>query len=291
MSDELPEEARRHRDAGRTMTLGGYDIFVTDQGAGDLPVLLLHGFPGSSCDWRAVQARLAAEHCVIAFDFLGHGLSDKPAGASYSLFDQADLATLVAVAHGVERCVVVAHDMGDTVAAELLARQNAGELPFTIERTVLTNGSIFIDMARLSDGQQLLLSLPDETLADPLPRDLLRRSIADSFPPGWADSPEVDALVALVLHDDGDRLLPRLIRYIEERRRHQDRWTAALVDYAGPLTAIWGELDPIAVADMPRRLAVLRAGTELVLWPDVGHWPSIEAPDRLADALLDILSG
>lgn len=288
MSNEFPPEVRRWRDGGRTVTIGGHDIFVTDSGAGDLPLLLLHGFPGSSYDWCDVVERLRESRRVLTFDFLGYGLSAKPADQPYSLFGQADLAAAVADAHGIERCVVVAHDMGDTVAAELMARQNAGELAFTIERAVLTNGSIFIDLAQLTEGQKLLLSLPDEALPESLPGEMLEASLGESFPPGWVPSDAVSALVAVLRHNGGDRLMPRLIRYIEERRRHQERWTAGLVEFAGPLTAIWGELDPIAVTAMPHQLAGLRPSTEVITWPDVGHWPSIEAPDRLAAALLEL---
>ena len=56
---------------------------------------------------------------------------------------------------------LVSHDMGDTVAGELLARHVAGELtvdgsPPTIGRRVVTNGSIYLEMARLTEGQKAL---------------------------------------------------------------------------------------------------------------------------------------
>ncbi|RZI79175.1 MAG: alpha/beta hydrolase, partial [Microbacterium sp.] len=184
---------------------------------------------------------------------------------------------------GVERCVVVGHDMGDTVTAELAHRANAGELGFAIEQILLTNGSIFIDLAQLTRGQRLTLRLPDRRSLFAMPTVILRKSLGESFtrtapaPPG-----AIDDLIAMIRHDGGDRLMPRLIRYIEERRVHQDRWTAGLVDFAGPLTLVWGEEDPIAVLPMTARLASLRPSTEVVTLPGVGHWPSIEVPERLA---------
>ena len=51
---------------------------------------MLHGFPGSTFDWRHVIADLAADHRVVGHDFLGFGLSDKPFDGDYSLFAQAD---------------------------------------------------------------------------------------------------------------------------------------------------------------------------------------------------------
>jgi pimeloyl-ACP methyl ester carboxylesterase len=278
----FPPAVLAWRDLGRTVSLGGHQIFVSAFGTGS-PVLFLHGFPGSSFDWREVARLVAVRHQVVLFDFLGYGLSDKPADQPFSLFNQADLATSVASLFGITQCAVVAHDVGDTVAAELLARQNAGELPFVIDQMVLTNGSIFIDMAGLTEGQLLLLSLPDEPLADRLPAEMLAASLAATFP---KPSDEIDAMVSLIQDRGGDRLLPRLIRYIEERRVHQARWTAGFTEFAGPLTALWGALDTIAIPAMPRHLATLRPSTEVVIWPDLGHWPATEDPSRVAAAVL-----
>ena len=121
--------------------------------------------------------------------------------------------------------MIVAHDVGDTVAAELLHRHREGVLSFDVAGCVLTNGSIFIDLVQLSAGQEALLALPDEPLAESLGPELLRAGLAATFPPGLPDDDELDAIVALVEHNGGDLLLPRLIRYIEERRRNQPRWT------------------------------------------------------------------
>ena len=117
------------RTEGDFDVVGGHELFVVDRGPAEAPVIvLLHGFPGSSFDWRHVLAALSARWRVVAFDFLGFGLSAKPFDDAYSLFDQADLATEVLLARGVRRATLVAHDMGDTVAAELLVRANEGPL-------------------------------------------------------------------------------------------------------------------------------------------------------------------
>jgi pimeloyl-ACP methyl ester carboxylesterase len=291
------------RAEGELLAVAGHELFVVDKGSRDGPaVVLLHGFPGSSFDWREVIDLLASRWRVVTFDFLGFGLSPKP-DQPYSLFAQADLVEDLLAAKGIERAVMVAHDMGDTVAAELLVRATGGDGRVTgptmgrgvgIEwlGCVLTNGSIFIDMAQLTSGQQLLLSLPDERLAEGLGEESLANGLRQSFPPDRPDLAELEAMVALMHRGDGDRLLPRLIRYIEERRSHQPRFTAGLVDYAGPMIVAWGDLDPIAVPAMADRLAALRteAGhdVELVHWPNVGHWPAVEAPTLVAGLLAEL---
>ncbi|MGE4427607.1 MAG: alpha/beta fold hydrolase [Solirubrobacteraceae bacterium] len=290
MRDERPTTHRRRAwlDLGGHVSVDGRRIFVVESGpATPEATVIVHGFPGSSHDFAGVLARLPPERRVVLIDLLGYGYSDKPRGDRYSLFGQADLVERTLGHLGVEHALLVAHDMGDTVVAELLSRHNDGRLNIDVDGAILTNGSIFIDLARLTRGQRLALRMPDRALPLALPRWFLRRSVGESFA-AEAPAPDgtIDDLVASIRHGGGGRVLLRQIRYIEERRVHQDRWTAGLVDFDGPLTLLWGERDPIAVPAMAERLARLRPGTDVVTWSDVGHWPSLEVPDRVADAIV-----
>ena len=91
-------------------------------------LLLLHGFPSSSYDWRLLLER-ETEHAVLAPDFLGFGLSEKPRDHTYTLHWQADLVEELVRRHGADKQVFfVAHDMGTSVANELMARDLDGDL-------------------------------------------------------------------------------------------------------------------------------------------------------------------
>ena len=283
----LPPSVLRWADRGSMVAIDGDDYFVVDLGPREAAaIVLLHGFPGSSFDWHHVADRLVDRWRVVSFDSLGFGLSDKPADGDFSLFRQADRVERLLEHCGVDHGVFVLHDVGDTVGAELLQRLNEGRLATSVPGVVLLNGSIFIDLVQLSAGQQFLLSLPDEALPESLGIEVTANAVQASFPAGRPAIDELEALVALVHHRDGDRLMPRIIRYIDERRRNQDRWTAGLRDFAGPVALFWGDLDPIAVPAMADRLALLRttAGHPVTLehWRDVGHWPNVEVPERVA---------
>src|SRR5437879_9348453 len=93
------------------------------------------------------------------FDQLGFGFSDKPAGdASYSLLDQGRRAGELARALGVERARVVGHDMGLTVAVEMLCRHETGELGLAMEGLVLSNGSHLVELANVTPLQKDLMT-------------------------------------------------------------------------------------------------------------------------------------
>jgi pimeloyl-ACP methyl ester carboxylesterase len=282
--------------AGRRITVDGRDVFVLDLPAtgeeNGPPVLVLHGFPSASFDYRHILDRMRRRRRVLLFDFLGFGLSGKP-DLRYSIELQADVAEAVVAAAGVDRISLLTHDMGDTVGGEILARDLDGALGFSIERRALTNGSIYIDMAQLSDGQNLLLSLPDER------QELVGADEGVAFRAGLAatfaadrqpDADELDAQWALMRRDQGASLLPRTIRYIEDRRDRERRFTGAIEEHPSPLGVLWGRLDPIAIHPMTERLLAARPGTELVTLDDVGHYPMIEDPERFADGVLAFLA-
>jgi pimeloyl-ACP methyl ester carboxylesterase len=281
---------------GHRVHAAGDDVFVVDiapdRPGGSPPLLVLHGFPTSSIDWRAALPALRAERRVVLLDFPGYGLSAKPDRA-YSLFGQADVVEMVAGALGLDEVDLITHDMGDSVGGELLARSIDGDLGFGIRRRVLTNGSIYLDLAHLTAGQELLSALPDEALADDAAPDVdaLVRALTDTLAPpecpqSTPDPDEVRAAALLVASNGGNRLLPRTIRYIEERRRHETRWTGAIEHHPAPLTVVWGDRDPIAVVAMTDRLVERRPDAALTRLVGVGHYPMVEAPVPFTAAVL-----
>ena len=175
-----------------------------------MPLLVLHGFPTSSFDYAAVLDGLRAGRRVLLLDMLGYGLSSKPDRA-YTMALQADVAAAFVAELGVDRLALLTHDMGDTVGGELLARRAEGTWAVEVTQRVVTNGSIYIEQAHLTNGQQLLLSLPDEVLPPGIPIDAasIARSLRETFSPltplvpaGLARGP-VPAAAAQVVHDDG----------------------------------------------------------------------------------------
>jgi pimeloyl-ACP methyl ester carboxylesterase len=282
--------------AGQRLHIGDDDVFVVDAAAttpGDAPPLLvLHGFPTSSIDWRLALPALRAERRVVLFDFPGYGLSSKPDRA-YSLFGQADVVEGLAGALALDTVDLVTHDMGDSVGGEVLARSIDGSLGFDIRRRVLTNGSIYLDLAQLTDGQKFLAALPDEALDAGVAPDVdaLEQALLDTLAGPPPDPDEVRAAADLVVLDGGSRLLPRLIRYIAERAEHETRWTGAIERHPAPLHIVWGDLDPIAVWPMTDRLLERRPDATRTRLEGIGHYPMVEAPDAFATAVLGTLTG
>ena len=248
------------------------------------PVLVLHGFPTSSWDFAAAIEKVAESRRVIAFDFLGYGLSDKPRDFGASLFEQADVAQIVARAHGVTRAHVWAHDMGTSVATELCARRERGLLPFTMESLVLMNGSVHINLAHLTIGQQILKSPLGPLFATLTTGATFKAQIKRVFAHPPSDE-ELDAMWHLVARADGPSVLPALIRYTEERARFRRRWIGALERLDLPALVAWGARDPVAVMAIADALAAGIPGCERVTWDDLGHYPQVENAEKVVGAV------
>ena len=247
--------------SGHYRELCGHRVFTVDAPSigpeAHEPLLILHGFPTSSFDYVAVLDPLRAGRRVILFDGVGYGLSAKP-DMHYTLALQADVAMALVAELGLTRLALLTHDVGDTVGGELLARRAEGSWPVEVTRRVITNGSIYIEQAHLTNGQQFLLSLPDEKLPPdaPVTAPSIARSLRGDVQPLLGAGPRgpagdlMTATVEQIMRDDGHLLLTRLIRYIEERRQNESRFTGAIVSDPSPLHVVWGMDDPIAVPSM-----------------------------------------
>ncbi|MEY2397014.1 MAG: hypothetical protein QOJ00_188, partial [Actinomycetota bacterium] len=187
---------------------------------------------------------------------------------------------------------LVTHDMGDTVGGELLAREIEGTLSFTVTERVLTNGSIYIDMAQLTSGQQFLLAADDALLPEGWGGDGagFRASLAAICSPDHQPSPDdLAALWQFMARGGGDRLMARTIRYIEDRRAEEARFTGAIERHPSPLGIVWGALDPVAVYRMTDKLLGARPDARRITLEDVGHFPMLEDAPRTAQAIVSLL--
>ena len=277
------------RSGGRSIEYRGHAIFVHGAGATGAPVLLLiHGFPSASWDWEALLPDLAARYRVLALDLIGYGFSAKPRRYDYSLLDQAELCEAFLRSEGVREYHVLAHDYGDSVAQELLARQEeAGDRPRLLSVAFL-NGGLFPETHRPVLMQKLLLSPLGPVFARLASRDSFAASLRRIFGPDTPpDEETIDGFWTLLRHNDGQSVLHRLIRYIGERRRRRERWLGAMQRTTLPLKLIDGMADPVSGAHMVARYRELIPEADVTELPRIGHYPQVEAPGQVLAAYLE----
>jgi pimeloyl-ACP methyl ester carboxylesterase len=285
----LTPRVRAWRDRGdHERVASGHQLFVVRERGERPTIVLLHGFPSSSYDWRELLAQPGFQgRDLLAFDFLGFGLSDKPPGRNYSLLRQADLVEELVSRHVEGPVFLVAHDMGTSVATELFSRELEGRGRIELERAVLFNGSMLLHLANPTIGQRLLRSRAGPLLARLGTERIFRQQLGSVFSSKHPLSGEEAAdQWSLVSHNGGQRLGHDLIAYMDERVRYAERWHGAIRDWRGELALLWGMRDPVARVEVLRGLEELRPGVPVTELRDLGHYPQIEDPAAVAAAIL-----
>jgi pimeloyl-ACP methyl ester carboxylesterase len=284
----LTERVQRWRNEGAIEEVNGRKLFVRRRGGGgDAPLLLfLHGFPSSSYDWRPLFELRGAGEATLAFDSLGFGLSKKPRDHVYTLAWQADAVEELVRRAGSPPVFIVGHDMGTSVATELMARDLRGELGMKLSGALLFNGSMLLHLARPTLGQNLLRSRLGPLFArltnERSFRAQFSRVFSHQHPLGPVEAADQWSLIS---HNGGHRIAHLTIEYMSERERFTDRWHGAIRDWPKPLTLAWGMQDPVARVEVLRGLQDLRPGVETIELPDAAHYPQIEQPEAISAAL------
>jgi pimeloyl-ACP methyl ester carboxylesterase len=283
----VDDEPFRWPQEGGFLAFRGHRLFRRTGGVGG-DLLLVHGFPTSSLDWKRIWPDLARDHRLHAIDMLGFGRSDKPAGFDYTIAASADQWEELARDAGIVEATILAHDYGDTVAQELLARQNERALPFRIGAVAFLNGGLFPEAHHALPIQKLLLGPFGPLIA----RLSSYRSFASNMrricarPP---DDAELREHWDLLARADGKRVIPKLLRYIPERKANRERWVGALRDARIPLCLIDGTDDPVSGTDIVRCWRAIVPDAAVVELDGVGHYPQIEAPERVLAAFREFL--
>jgi pimeloyl-ACP methyl ester carboxylesterase len=275
------------------LDVDGLSLAVHDEGTGPV-VTFLHGYPSSSLDAVPLFDLLRSDHRLVTLDLPGFGASTKPADHPYSIHGAADAVEALWAHLGVTATIVVAHDYSVSVAQELLARRldDPGSDPLTaIIGIVWCNGGLWSDLHRQTVGQQLLLD-PEHGAAVAQAMD--EAALTGALQGTWGvrrpmSEAESHGIWRSMEHDGGSKIAHRLLHYVADRLEHGPRWINALETSPVPMRFVWGDLDPVSgghVADrIEQRLPGWPAHREILRLPDVGHWPPLEAPDEVAEAV------
>ena len=286
------------RSRGSSFDYLGFEVFFRQQGDGPV-LLLIHGYPFSSFDWHPIWPALTERFTVIAPDMLGMGFSAKPVEYEYSVHDHADMHEALLQHLGVSECHVLAHDIGDSVAQELLSRyedRDDGSRPYEISSITWLNGGMFIEAYRPRLIQTLTAKTPLGGLFARYPRlflsdRTLRPAINEVFGPNTQPTDELWQQFSETLsYNDGRRVTHKVGRFVIDRYHHRNRWVRAMRETSLPMRLIDVPCDPNSGRHMADRYAELIPEPDIVLLSDdVGHWPQIEDPQAVLTHFLEFI--
>lgn len=280
--------------SGKFFTCQDNRLFYQKAGKGPA-LLLLHGFPTASWDWHLLWQPLQAYFTVYAIDLLGFGFSDKPKQA-YTIHQQADIVTAFLSNQKVVKYHLLAHDYGDTVAQELLARNNenknqqSSDWPKLLSLCLL-NGGLFPETHQPLMVQKVLMSPIGSWVSRLFTKRKLQQNFERIFGPYSKPTvQDIDNFWTLMTHNNGKRVFHLLIRYMKERQTYRSRWVGALAQSNIPIRLINGAEDPISGAHMVVRFRELITHPDVVSLDTIGHYPQIEAVEAVLKHYLDFIT-
>lgn len=272
---------------GRWLQWRQQRYFVRQGGQGP-NMLLLHGYPVGSYDWHALWPHLTPHYTLFAPDLLGHGFSDKPPGADYSVPAHADAVDALLQQLGVRHCHVLAFDLGVSVVQEMLARRIDGQGAMAqIDSVTLLNGGLCPEAYQPRWLQRLLVSPLGPWLSARVSKPLFEKTIRRMYgdhPPAQVQM--IDDFWALVQHGGGTALAHAIGAFWHTRMQHSARYVQALLQPGLRLRLINGSADPNSGAHMVRAFLRHHPDADVVRLDTLGHWPHVQDPQAVARAVI-----
>lgn len=246
-----------------SINMAGYHIHYDVTGPTNGPaVVLIHGLGGRAEDWRDLAPQLAkAGYRVYMPDLPGYGRSEKPAGFSYSVRDEA--AVVVGFLDALSLKQV---DLGGWSMGGWIVQLVAADHPERVHRLMLFdsaglyakpkwNTNLFIPETpdELAQLEALLMPNPQ-----PIPGFVARDILRESHQHRWIIQRAVDSM--LTGKDTTDAMLPRLKM---------------------PVLILWGDLDKTTPLELGQKMHLLIPQSELAVVSGCGHL----APQQCASAM------
>lgn len=270
----------------------GHKIFIKDLGDksadANKTLLLIHGFPESSYSYHSIiDGMTALFDRIVMFDMFGYGLSDKPTeGYTYSLFEQADTAFAVWQHLGITGGHMLSHDMGDSVATEIVARHVGGLMPawFSdgLQSLTFTNGSMVLELAELRITQKILLSSYGHLLKNVTTFKIFNQQVRSAHGNDKLSDKEIERLWELNTLQEGHRKTYLTIKYLNDRKRFEKtRWLPALSKVDLPIHICWGDEDAVARVEMAHYLKKnICPSATLTIMKGLGHFCQLGSPSE-----------
>jgi pimeloyl-ACP methyl ester carboxylesterase len=278
--------------AHRRIDVAGVDIFYREAGPEDAPVVLLpHGYPCSSYEFRNYMPALADQWHLLAPDFPGCGLSATPDDFAYDFDGYARFLADFLDAKGVARCALYLHDFGSQIGLRF-----AIAAPDRIAALIIQNGDIYEDELgpkykplqehwanpTAASRATLLKAVSEEGFCDEFLNDV-RPELAERI------SPDLWKLHWALMTPRRCEIALAVIEGLKQNLEWFPRYQAYLRDNRPPTLILWGPQDGYMPAGAGR--AFLRDLPEAELHMlDAGHWALETSLDEMVALSRDFLT-
>jgi pimeloyl-ACP methyl ester carboxylesterase len=276
----------------RRIDVDGVDIFYRETGPVDAPTLLLpHGYPGSSVEFRGLMAALGDRYHMLAPDFPGQGLSATPGGFDYDFDGYAKFLEGFVAAKGVERFVLYLHDFGSQIGLRLAIRQ-----PERIRALIIQNGDIYADVLgpKYEGLKAYFADKSVENLAaieDAVSEEGFKDEFLNDLRPELAEAiaPDLWKFHWSLVTPERKAIIIGLITGLEENLEWFPRYQGYLREHQPATLIVWGPQDGYMPEASARAYLRDLPEAELHLF-DGGHWLLETNLDQVAPMIRNFLA-
>lgn len=258
-------------------------VHYVDEGQGEV-VLLVHGTPTWSYEYRHVIAALSKTHRCIAPDHLGFGLSDRPPDFAYTPEAHAQVLGEFVQQLGLERITLVVHDFGGPIGLPL-----ALQAPSRVARVVILNSWAWpLDRdPQMARGARFIGGAAGRFLYK-----YANASLRLIMPSAFGDRRKLTTAIHrqyLEVFRDRDarvRVLHALAKsLLGSRDFYQTLLNGVPALRRLPVLIIWGMKDSAFKPYQLARWEQLLPGAAVARVADAGHWPHEEDPQRVIEEI------
>jgi pimeloyl-ACP methyl ester carboxylesterase len=283
----MPVPVHHHRTQ-----IGGVEIFYREAGPQDAPVVLLpHGYPCSSYEFRNYMSLLGDRWRLLAPDFPGSGYSGTPDGFAYDFDGFSSFLENFADALGVGRCVLYLHDFGSWIGLRMAMRD-----PGRIAGLIIQNGDIYEDVlgpkyAGLKDIWKLSRSEGISRLREFVSFDHFKDEFLNDVRPDLAARipPDLWELHWPLMTERRRENAARIIYDLKDNVEWFARYQAYLRNHQPSTLIVWGPQDGYMPEESARAYLRDLPDAELHLL-DGGHWLLETNLAEAADLTRDFLN-
>ncbi|WP_238175932.1 alpha/beta fold hydrolase [Kribbella albertanoniae] len=277
--------------AYRTVEIDGVRVFYREAGPPDAPVLLLpHGYPSSSFQYRALMPALADRWRVIAPDFPGFGYSEAPDDFDYSFPGYASLLHAFLAELNVDRFALYLFDYGSQVGFQLALKD-----PDRITALIIQNGDAYEETLgpKYEPLKEYWAEPTDERrteLAKAVSAEGLREEVLGEVPPETAEriSPDLWQLSWPLMEPHQDIMVGFFLEILSSVGRYPE-YQAYLREHQPPTLIVWGPEDGYMPAESARAYLADLPKAELHLLDGGGHWLLESHLDQVVPLVRDFL--
>ena len=264
--------------------IGGLQVHLRDEGPRDdpTPIVLLHGTSASLHTWDGWVAALLPRHRVVRLDLPGFGLTGPEPDDDYSMGRYVEFIASALDTLGIEQCVIAGNSFGGWISWETALAH-----PDRIKGLVLVDAAGYpLHSESVPIGFRLAnVPVLNRAMQSVLPRGVVESSLRNTYGDPSRVTPElVDRYYEITLREGNRRALTK--RFAAGRGTTEPERIRSL---RLPTLILWGDLDRLIPPLYAERFHRDIAGSELVMFPGLGHVPQEEYPAATVAALLAFL--